>query len=552
MAGKTRPMSQIKQLLHLHRQGKKIKEIARLLELSKNTVKSYLRKVASSGVNPETLLELDDLVLEARFHAGNPAYLDERFIDFKDRVEGFTKDLSKPGVTKKLLWQEYKQDYPKGYGYTQFCYHLSQHQLAQKPSMVLTHQPGEKLFIDFAGKKLEYIDPQTGEIIQCQVFVACMPYSDYSFAMAVRTQGIEDFLHALACCLSHLGGVPRVVVPDNLKSAIVKASRYEPDVNRALEDFANHYGFAIIPARVKKPKDKALVENQVKLIYSRVYARLRNLQFFDLQSLNAAIAKMVCQHNQTRMQLKPWSREEKFLAEENPLLAGLPQAPYEVKYYTELKVAKNNHICLWCDKHYYSVPFIHIGSNVKVIFTRSLVRIYRKGELIALHARSYKPGGYTFDPEHLCSHHQYYLQRSPDYYMKQAFKRSKVLAELLEMMFNDGRHPEQHYKSCDGLFNLHKKTQPQVFEDACRLAITHQNPSYKFVNNIIQNNMIGILHETKQKQLPAHKNIRGREYYKQTTLNFNAYDANRNNDGPTAPARHGPKLEGNGGNPPVA
>lgn len=253
----------------------------------------------------DTLLELDDPVLEARFHAGNPAYLDQRFVDFKDRIEGFVKDLSKPGVNKKLLWQEYKQEYPRGYGYTQFCYHLSQHQLAQKPSMVLAHQPGEKLFVDFAGKKLEYIDPDTGEIIQCQVFVACMPYSDYSFAMAVRTQGIEDLFHALARCLSHLGGVPKVLVPDNLKSAIIKASRYEPDVNRALDDFANHYGFAIIPARVKKPKDKALVENQVKLIYSRVYARLRNLQFFDLQSLNAAIANMVCQHNQTRIQLKP-------------------------------------------------------------------------------------------------------------------------------------------------------------------------------------------------------------------------------------------------------
>jgi transposase len=237
MAGKTKPMSQIKQLLQMHLQGRKVKEIARVLEISKNTVKAYLHKVALSGVSAQSLLELDDPVLEARFHAGNPAYLDQRFVDFKNRIEGFLKDLPKPGVTRKLLWQEYKSEYPNGYGYTQFCYHLSQHQLARKPSMVLVHQPGEKLFVDFAGKKLQYIDPDTGEVIQCQVFVACMPYSDYSFAMAVPTQGIEDFLYALACCLSHLGGVPKVLVPDNLKAAIIKASRYEPDINRALEDF---------------------------------------------------------------------------------------------------------------------------------------------------------------------------------------------------------------------------------------------------------------------------------------------------------------------------
>jgi hypothetical protein len=271
---------------------------------------------------------------------------------------------------------------------------------------------------------------------------------------------------------------------------------------------------------VKKPKDKALVEDQVKLIYSRVYARLRNLQFFDLHTLNQAIAQMVCQHNQTRMQLKPWSREEKFLAEERPLLRELPKNPYEVKYYSELTVAKNNHVLLWCVKHHYSVPFAHTGTKVKVVFTRSMVRIYSKGELIALHPRNHKPGGYSTDPTHLGSHHRHYLERSPEYYKKQASKRSAALLELVEMMFNDGRHPEQHYKSCDGLLNLHRKTPPDVFEKACQLAIGHNNPSYRFVHNIIQNNMAIQPKQEHHKQLPRHPNIRGSEYYKQTTINF--------------------------------
>ena len=305
MAGKLRPMSQIKQLLQLHEQGKGIKFIARSLGISKNTVKTYLAKVTLSSLDVQTLLGMDDPIMEATFHAGNPAYKDDRFEHFKSRLDHFSSELGGVGVTKHLLWEEYRSNYPGGYGYSQFCYHLSQQLIARKPSMILHHRAGEKLFIDFAGKRLSYTDPETGEIVSCQVFVACLPYSDYSFAMAVRSQNISDFLFALGCCLQELGGVPQVLVPDNLKAAIVKASSYEPEVNRAMEDFANHYHTTVIPARARKPKDKALVENQVKLIYSRVFARLRNQQFFDLGSLNKAIKEKISQHNQTRMQQKP-------------------------------------------------------------------------------------------------------------------------------------------------------------------------------------------------------------------------------------------------------
>jgi transposase len=270
MAGKPKPMSQIKQLLQLHQQGEGKKTIARILGISKNTVKNYLAKIDSLQLSLPVLLALEDPVLEAKFHAGNPAYKEERFEHFKDKLDYFAQELKTTGVNKKLLWDEYKQDYPDGYSYTQFCFHLAQQLVARKPSMVLQHKAAEKLFIDFAGKKLSYIDRNTGEVIYCQVFVACLPYSDYSFAMAVSSQNTEDFLYALGCCLRELGGVPRILVPDNLKSAVIKASRYEPDINRAMEDFANHYHTTVIPARARKPKDKALVENQVKLIYSRV------------------------------------------------------------------------------------------------------------------------------------------------------------------------------------------------------------------------------------------------------------------------------------------
>lgn len=520
MAGKPRPMSQIKQLLQLHQQGKSIKFIARSLGISKNTVKAYLAKVALSPLDIQALLALDDPIMEAMLHAGNPAYKDDRFEYIKANLERYLKDLGGVGVTKRLIWEEYRCDYPGGYGYSQFCYHLSQQLLARKPSMVLQHCAGEKLFIDFAGKKLSYIDPDTGEVVACQVFVACLPHSDYSFAMAVRSQNISDFLYALGCCLQQLGGVPQVLVPDNLKSAIVKASAYEPDVNRALEDFANHYNTTVIPTRARKPKDKALVENQVKLIYTRVYAKLRNQQFFDLASLNKAIQEKIREHNQTRMQQKPYCREEKFLADEKHLLQPLPEQSFELKYYRELKVAKNNHIYLAQDKHYYSVPYTNIGLTVKVIYTRSMVRIYAKGEQIALHVRDYKPGGYTTDKEHLCSAHQHYMDRSPDYYLNKAKLKSDELYQLIGLMFAQNRHPEQLYRSCDGLLNLQRKTDPKDFQKACLMAIQHQNYSYRFILNILTNKMTNVPETKQEKPLPNHENLRGREYYEQTTISF--------------------------------
>jgi transposase len=525
MAGKPRPMSQIKQLLLLHHQGQSRKFIARSLNISKNTVKSYLDKARDLGTPIEKLLDVDDPLLDLKFHAGNPAYKDnKRFDHLKDNLDYLTQELERPGVTKRLLWEEYRLTHPNGYGYTQYCHHLNQHQRAKKPSMVLSHKPGEKLYIDFAGKKQSYIDRETGEIISCPVFVACLPYSDYGFAMAVKNQGIDEFLYALRCCLEFLGGVPQIVVPDNLKSAIIKTNRYEPDINQALEDFANHYKFTVLPARVKHPKDKALVENQVKLIYQRVYAKLRNMQFFDLQSLNHANQQKVREHNQTRMQLKPYSREEKFLAEERELLNPLPTDVFEVKYYREYKVAQNNYVCLQEDKHYYSVPYQYIGQMTWVIYTRSVVRIYIKGNQVAVHIRDYRAGVYSTIKGHLCSEHQHYLGRSPEYYIQQAQRRSEVLSQVVQALFSGGRPPEQNYRTCDGLFSLHRRTAREVFTQACEAALEYKNYSYKFVQRVIENIRNTVPSETQKQPLPEHKNIRGREYY-QTTLNFNNHDA---------------------------
>jgi transposase len=515
MAGKPKHMSQVKQMLALQQQGKGKKAIARILGISKNTVKAYLEKLSLLKMDLDELLKLADPELESKFHAGNPAYSDTRFEQLKPKLDYYEKELRRVGVTRKLLWQEYRTEFASGYGLTQFCYHLSQHIAAASPSMVMQHHPAEKLYVDFAGKPLSYVNRQTGELINCQVFVACLPYSDYSFVMAVKSQGLEDFIYALKCCLNELGGSPQVLVTDNLKSAITKSNKYEPDVNRTMEDFANHYGITVIPARAYKPKDKALVENQVKLIYTRIYAKLRNAVYFDLASLNQAIKEKNKAHNQTRMQQKPYSREECFLANEKKLLVALPAEDFELKYYRHYKVAKNNHIYLGQDKHYYSVPYTHIGARAKVIYTPGMVYIYVAGKQVAVHQRNYRQGGYSTQKEHLCSHHQHYLDRSPDYYMEKAKGKAEAFYRLIYAVFAQDRHPEQLYRTCDGYFNLQRSTDPEQFNRACELALEHKNYSWRFMSNMIKNKMTGYQPTTITHNLPKHNNIRGRDYYQQ-------------------------------------
>jgi len=344
-----------------------------------------------------------------------------------------------------------------------------------------------------------------------------LPFSDYAIAIAVPSQKIPDFLYALSCCLVALGGVPLVLVHDNLKSAVIKASRYEPDINRSLEDFANHYGMTVVPTRPLKPRDKSLVENQVKMIYTRVNAKLRNQQFFDLASLISAIPDKIKEHNQTRMQSKDYYREERFLALEKHLLRPLPVQPFELKSYTTSKVAHSGHVSLM--NHCYSVPYTFTGSQVKVIYTRTMVYIYADGKQIALHIRSYKTGGYTIIGTHLSSQNQFYLAGSPEYYLERAKEKSPGLHDLVQLIFEQNRYPETLYRTCDGLLRLQRSTSPESFERACGIAAENGMFSYKFIQRILENNMADYpVQAPIEIPLPVHANIRGKEYYTQLML----------------------------------
>lgn len=333
MAGKTKEMSQIKQLLLLKKDGVSNRSAAKIIGMNKETVNHYVNKVKDDRLSIDELLKLDDPILEHRLKCGNPAYTDNRFETFKELLPYLQDELKRKHVTLQLLWVEYRREHPDNhYSLTQFRYHYKQNTEAKKesPCTILADMRagGEKLFLDFTGDTMGYVDLRTGEIVQCQAFVASLPASDYGFLLFVPSQRTEDFVHATIQCLKHLGGVPKMLVPGNLKAAVVKTDRYEPSLNHVMEDMANHYETVVVPARPVHPKDKSNVEGLVRLVYMRVFAELRNQTFYSIEELNAAAAVKMKAHNQKRMQKHLYTREERFLAvDKHPLLIKTQENP---------------------------------------------------------------------------------------------------------------------------------------------------------------------------------------------------------------------------------
>ena len=523
MAGTTKDMSQIKQLLLLHKQGVSNRNAAKSVGMNKETANKYVRMAEEDGLTIDELVSLPDPILDYRFKGGNPAYSDPRFERLRERLDYYRSQLSRPGVTVKLLWEEYHEGHAldhECYELTQFRFHLNrllEESGAKSPSTILKDQyaPGEKIFFDYAGDRPEYVDMQTGEVVKCQCFVACLPFSDYCYVECVPSQRAEDFIHAIQQCMKHLGGVPLLWVPDNLKAAVVKCDRYEPKLNKMLEDMANHYGAAVIPARPLHPKDKSQVEGQVRIIYQRIYAPLRNRKFHSLEELNDAFHEQMMKHNRKRMTNVPYSREEQFLAAEKDVLKPLPSEDYEIRCYTELRVQTNGCILLGRDRHWYSVPYQYIGCKVRVIYTRSTVSVYYEGEQIAAHVRDYKMGAYTTLTEHMSSTSAAYRSLSAQTYIDRAARVSPLLEKVITTIFlQRGNLPEEtYYKSCEGLLHLQRHTDPVLFNRVCQTAIDMGQYRYGFINDMVKSKCAGIGLEPPVASPPQHANVRGKEQF---------------------------------------
>jgi len=511
MAAKPIAMSTLKQIIRLYGKKTPVKQIVRITGISRNTIRQYLRRLEDCQYTLENLLNLEDAALEAFLFGkdSNPRQ-ESRYDLLREKLESFYKEHKEGRITKYLLWQEYKEQHPDGYQYTQFCYHLHQIDLVKKVSMVILHEPGDVLYVDFTGRKAEYIDKESGEIIKAELFVATLGFSQYSYVEAVTSQRSEDFIHALNNALTYFEGVPACIVPDNLKAAVIKTDRYEPVLNRVLEDWANHNQTTIVPARIYKPKDKSLVENLVKQTYNRILNPLRNQRFYSLRELNAGLLLRLDMHNKEKFRKADYSRKDLFLSKEKAFLKALPSNAFQIRKYKTVTVRKNSYVEVSEDKNYYSVPYQYIGRSVELCYSVSMMYVYCKGILIAQHLRSFKKSAYTTIDQHLPSYYKDYRDRSPEYYLAKAAQYDPLLEQVFLTLFETARHPEQKYKSCQGILSLSTKHERKKFISVCSQAITYNCCHYSFISRALKHY---IPEPEDEKPLPVHDNIRGKNYY---------------------------------------
>jgi transposase len=515
MASTPIAMSTLKQIIRLKQQGKSVKQIVRICQTSRNTVRKYVALCDQSSFTIDELLNMDDQALELALLPVDSKGRDNRYEVLVAQLEHYQEELRRTGVNRWVLWSEYRQAHPSGYSYAQFCYHLSLYTDLKKISLHIEHVPGDLLYIDFTGKLLSYVEPATGEIIKVQVFAATLGFSQYSYVEAVPTQSVKDFIGALNRCLRFFQGVTKGIVPDNLKSAVIKTDRYEPELNKLLEDLANHYNTSIIPARSRKPQDKSLVENLVKHTYSRIYAPLRNRIFTSIQEINQAIREQLSIHNALKFKRHDYSRLDLYLSQEKATLIPLPEQLFHIKKYKKLKLSKFCYIQLGEDKRYYSAPFTYIGQELEVAYTETMVWIYHNHKLVAQHLRDPMVGRYSTIPEHLPSYYKTYLDRSPQYYCERADKISSNAQSVISRLFATKKHPEQLYRSCEGILSLATRYEKADFDKACSLALELNACNYTFMENVLKNGMTKI---GKQKTLELKagrdpKNLRGKDYY---------------------------------------
>lgn len=513
MANKGFEMIQIKQIIKLHTDGKSYRDISDLLGLSRKAVTKYVLLYKSTGLSYALIKEMSDSELSQLMVKQERPNIN-RFEILQGMFPSIDNELKGVGVTKQLLWSDYKIAHPDGYNYTQFCYHYSQWSKACQATMHFEHKPGDKMFVDFAGSKLKYIDRTSGEVISVEVFVAILGASQLTYVEAIPTQKQEHFILAVDNALHFFGGVPSAIVPDNLKSAVTKSNKYEAEINRTFADFGLHYQTTILPARSRKPRDKALVENAVKNIYTRIYAPLRNKVFFSLKEINCAIMEELTRHNNTNFQNRDYSRRVLFTQTDELALQPLPAERYEIKNYCLATVYKSSYIWFGIDKHYYSVPYRYISNKVKVEYTSSYVTVYYDNERIAYHRRIYCKYGYTSIAEHMPSHHRFVSEWSPAKFINWAHSVGQETEKVISIILTSKTHPEQAYKSCIGILSFGRKVGYERLNLACRRADEFGSYSYITIKNIITKNLdLLSKNEQMQYQIPLHENIRGAEYY---------------------------------------
>jgi transposase len=512
MANKPISMSKVRQIIKLYSQGIGKKKIGNRLCMSKNTVKHYLDTFYKLKTTAEDLSKLSDYELDKLFHPPHETLVNERVQQLYDYFPEMERQLRKRGVTVAMLYKKYKVDHPETYAESAFYHYYRLWKKRVNPSMHIEHKAGDKMYIDFAGATLPYVDIDTGEIKNAQVFVAILGWSQYAYVEAIPNQTIEEFIAACENALHFFDGVPLGIVPDNLKSAVFKASRYEPIVNENFKTFADHYGAAVLPTRSRKPKDKAHVENMVKIAYQNIYANIPERSILPLNELNEEIRRYLQILNNAQLTGKEYSRFDQWKMEKT-LLQPLQETRYEMRKIKQVTVMKNGHVYLTEDQHYYSVPFELIGKKLNLQYSRSVVDIYHKYQVVATHKRLRSPHNYSTIATHMPPQHRYVTEWSPTFFMDQAKAIDPSVEYYISQVLAKKQHPEQAYKSCQGILSFSKRVGQVRLIKACKRAHEIGYYNYKIIEDILKNNLDRYEEEPVVEPMPTHENIRGGNYY---------------------------------------
>ncbi|MEO6168959.1 MAG: IS21 family transposase [Chitinophagales bacterium] len=507
-------MSKLRQVIKLYCQHQGTRRIRDLTGVSRSTVQKYIARFKELKAPWDELSKLPDRELDALFYpnpiAPDPSQQQKELYAFFPYAE---KQLKRRGMTLHLLWKEYSLKHADGFQRTGFYKHFKIWKGKSPPSLRMVHKAGDKMFVDFAGEKLHIVDADSGEIIEVEVFVAILGASQLTYVEAVASQDMADFIQACENALHFFGGSPDAIVPDNLKSAVTKSNRYEPHLNKNFEAFADHYGMIVLPARAYKPKDKSLAEGAVKITYNRIYTNLYEQEFTSLTGINAAIGKYLATHNQTSFQGRTYSRTEQFDEMEKQLLQPLPPLRFEMRDDVVVTVMKNGHVCLHCDKHYYSVPFEHIGRKVKIFYSKSRIEIYFKFELIGSHQRIKSPHNYTTDATHMATYHLHLTDWNPVKFIEEANKIHSDVGAYIQQVILKKTHPEQAYKSCQGILSFARRLGNDRLIRACQRAHISGLYNYRIIESILVRNLDHYDIEEDTHKMPIHDNIRGEQYY---------------------------------------
>lgn len=495
-----------------------IRQIAKICSISRPTVAEYLQRAEAARLTwplPETV---DDAKLEQLLFPP-PPFLPASQRGLPDWLTVF-QEIKGKHVTLFLLWQEYREVYLQGYQYSWFCDHYRDWRGRRDLVMRQDHRAGEKLFVDYAGQTVPIVDRITGEFRTAEIFVAALGASSYSYAEATWTQTLPDWIGSHCRAFQFLGGVPELVIPDNLRSGVSKAHRYEPDINPTYHDMASHYNVTVIPARVRRPKDKAKVELSVLLVERWILAVLRHHTFFSLVDLNKQISQLLVKLNERPFKKLPGSRKELFETLDRPALQPLPSEPYQYAEWKKVRVHIDYHVEI--DGHYYSVPCALVKWQLDARITSHTIECFNKGKRVASHARSWIKGGHTTVREHMPESHRQYGDWSPQRLIDWAKQSGPATAQLVENIINKRRHPEQGYRSCLGVLRLGKSFGNDRLEAACQRAIALGTHRYKSIESILKR---GLDQQPipKQQELDIndddtvaedHENIRGSSYYR--------------------------------------